>query len=311
MGRGDMTILQLKYVIEIANSSSLREAASKMYVSQPALSAAIRELEDELKIQIFDRTNKGVELTAQGKEFLSYAKQAVSQYSIIEDRYIARNENRLFFSVSMQHYVFALHAFIHTISRFEPQKYSYSIQETKTDEVLNNVRNLKSEIGIIAYTRDKEKLMNKLLREYHLQFFPLLVRDTFAYMNRKHPLAGKTEVSLEELREYPCISFDQSSDSEYYLAEEALDGYDFPKIIKTNDRATSAELLACVNVNGFAIGTGILVDTVALKDDFVCIKMKEEDPLTIGYIIRKNHKLSEIGKVYIEELEKYREQEAE
>jgi DNA-binding transcriptional LysR family regulator len=304
-----MTILQLKYVIEIANSSSLREAASKMYVSQPALSAAIRELEDELKIQIFDRTNKGVELTAQGKEFLSYAKQAVSQYSIIEDRYIERNENRMFFSVSMQHYVFALHAFIHTLNQLDAQKYSFSIQETRTDEVLNNVRNQKSEIGIIAYTKDKEKLMNKLLREYHLQFYPLLVRDTFAYMNREHPLAGKSEVSLEELREYPCISFDQSSDSEYYLAEEALAGYDFPKIIKTNDRATSAELLACIK--GFAIGTGIMVDTVALKDDFVCIKMKEEDPLTIGYIIRKNHKLSEIGKAYVEELEKYREQVTE
>jgi DNA-binding transcriptional LysR family regulator len=276
-----------------------------MYVSQPALSSAVRELEDELKIRIFDRTNKGVGLTAEGKEFLSYAKQAVSQYAIIEDRYIAKNENRLFFSVSMQHYIFALHAFINTINRFEPQKYSYSIQETKTDEVLNNVRNLKSEIGIIAYTKDKEKLMNKLLREYQLQFFPLLVRDTFAYMNRNHPLAGKSEISLDDLREYPCISFDQSSDSDYYLAEEALAGYDFPKIIKTNDRATSAELLACVS--GFAIGTGIMVDTVALKEDFVCIKMKEEDPLTIGYIIRKNHKLSEIGRAYIEELEKYKE----
>lgn len=301
-----MTILQLKYAIAIANSASMREAASKLFVSQPALSATIRELEEELGIKIFDRTNKGISLTDQSSEFFAYAKQAVSQYELIEERYIEKGRDKKHFSVSMQHYVFAVHAFVSTIRKCDMSKYVYSVQETKTDEVLTNVRNLKSEIGVIAYSKSNENIMKKLFREYQLVFHPLMVRETFAYVWKKHPLANKKEISLEELRGYPCVSFDQSSDSEFYLSEEALGNYDFEKLIKSNDRATSAEIMA--ELNGYSIGTGIMTDSVALRDEFVTIKLEEEDPLTIGYLTRKNHKLSDIGAVYIEELNRYKEQ---
>ncbi|MGN0343172.1 MAG: LysR family transcriptional regulator [Roseburia sp.] len=300
-----MTILQLKYVIAIANSISMREAASKLFVSQPALSATIRELEEELRIKIFDRTNKGISLTEQGSEFLSYAKQAVSQYELIEDRYIEKDREKRHFSVSMQHYVFAVHAFVNTIRKCDASKYVYSVHETRTDEVLTNVRDLKSEIGVIAYSKSNENIMKKLFREYQLDFCPLMVRETFAYVWKEHPLAHKKEISLEDLREYPCVSFDQSSDNEFYLSEEALGNYDFDKLIKSNDRATSAEIMA--ELNGYSIGTGIMTDSITLKDEFVTIKLTEEDPLTIGYILRKNHKLSDIGETYIEELKKYQE----
>lgn len=300
-----MTILQLKYVIAIAGSTSMREAASKLFVSQPALSATIHELEEELGIKIFDRNNKGISLSEQGNEFLTYAKQAVSQYELIEDRYLKSDKDKKHFSVSMQHYVFAVHAFVNVIKEYKTDKYVYTVRETKTDGVLSDVKKLKSEIGIISYSKSNKNIMKKLFREYGLEFYPLMVRNTYAYVWKGHPLTEKKEISLDELKEYPCVSFDQSSDSEFYLSEEALGDYEFDKLIKSNDRATSAEIMA--QLNGYSIGTGIMTDSITFKDEFVAIKLKEEDPLTIGYIIRKNHKISDIGKAYIEELQKYKE----
>lgn len=300
-----MTILQLKYVIALAASTSMREAASRLFISQPALSSTIRELEEELNIQIFERTNKGISITENGRDFLVYAKQAVSQYELIEDRYIVKDKDKKHFSVSMQHYVFAVHAFVDTVKEFDASKYVYSVHETKTDEVLSNVKNLKSEVGVISYANSNEKVMKKLFREYQLQFAELMKRDTYVYMWKSHPLAKNSELSLNELEEYPCVSFDQNSESEFYLSEEALGNYDFSKLIKTNDRASSAELM--VALNGYSIGTGNMIDSMALKKGFTSIKLKEEDPLTIGYIIRNNHTLSDIGARYIMELEKYKE----
>lgn len=300
-----MTIQQLKYAIAIANSGSFRVAASKLYVSQPALSATIRELEEELDIQIFERTNKGIRLTESGNEFIIYAKEAVSQYELIEDRYLDKDKEKIHFSVSMQHYVFAVHAFVNVVKEFEQEKYVYSVRETKTDEVLSDVKNLKSEVGVISYSNSNEKVLRKILREYGLKFEPLMIRDTYVYMWNNHPLAAKKELSLKELEEYPCVSFDQSSEKEFYLSEEALGDYDFGKLIKSTDRATSAELMSALN--GYSVGTGNMSDSLALKNDFVTIKLKEEDPLTIGYVVRNNHKLSEMGERYIAELLKYKE----
>ena len=300
-----MTFLQLKYVIATANSGSFREAARRLFVSQPALSSTIRELEEELDIQLFERTNKGIRVTEQANKFLIYAKEAVSQYELIEDRYLNRDNDKKHFSVSMQHYVFAVHAFVSVVKEFDRKKYVYSVHETRTDEVLNNVKNLKSEIGVISYSNSNEKVMKKLFREYQLKFIPLIIRNTYVYVWREHPLAGKKELSLDELGEYPCVSFDQSSESDFYLSEEALGDYDFNKLIKSTDRATTAELMSALN--GYSIGTGNMIDSMALKDGFVTIKLKEEDPLTIGYIIKEKHTLSDIGEKYIEELLKYKE----
>jgi len=300
-----MTILQLKYVIAIANSASFREAAGKLFISQPALSSTIKELEDELGIQLFERTNKGIRLTESGNEFLIYAKEAVSQYELIEDRYLDSDKDRNHFSVSMQHYVFAVHAFVNVVKQFEHSSYSYAVQETRTDEVLNNVKNLVSEVGVISYSKSNEKLLMKILREYRLKFTPLMVKDTFVYVWKDHPLADRDELSLEELSDYPCVSFDQSSENDFYLPEEALGDYNFNKKIMSTDRATTAELMSALN--GYSIGTGIMIDSMALKDGFVTIKLKEEDPLTIGYLVKDNHRLSEIGEAYIEELMKYKE----
>lgn len=298
-----MTILQLKYVITIASSPSMREAASKLYVSQPALSLAIRELEEELNIVLFERTNKGIIITEEGREFLIYAKQAVSQYELIEDRYLEQDKQKKHFSVSMQHYVFAVHAFVKTIKKFDASKFIYSVSETRTEEVLNDVRTMKSEIGVISYSNSNEKIIKKLFKDYQLEFVPIMKRDTYAYVWKGHPLADKKELSLKDLVDYPCVTFEQSGDSDFYLSEEALGDYQFDKLIKTNDRATNSEMMAALN--GYSIGTGIMTESITLKDEFVCIKLKEEDPLTIGYIKKQSHVLSDIGRAYVEELMEY------
>ena len=167
-----MNITQLKYALAIAGSSSMREAATRLFVSQPALSASIRELEDELGILIFGRTNKGISLTEEGREFLVYAKKAVSQYEILEDRYMSKDTDKERFSVSTQHYSFAIRAFTEVIRRLRPEKYVFSIHETKTKEVLDDVRSLKSEVGIVSFSGSNEAVLKKLIREYQLEFTP-------------------------------------------------------------------------------------------------------------------------------------------
>lgn len=300
-----MNITQLKYVLEVASSSSMREASTKLYVSQPALSASIRELEDELGILIFERTNKGISLTDDGREFLTYAKKAVGQYGILEDRYLSKDAGKEKFSVSTQHYNFAIKAFTDVIKRMKPEKYVFSIHETKTKEVLDDVGTLKSEVGIISFSGTNEALIKKIFRDYQLDFTPLMRRDTYIYVWEGHPFAGRKEISIDEMKDYPCVSFDQTGDGNFYITEEALADYSFDKMIKSDDRATTMEIIA--EIGGYSVGSGMLSRKDSILKGLVSIKMKEEDPLTIGYIVRKGSALSRYGEEYVKELLKYKE----
>ncbi len=300
-----MTIAQIKYVLEVANSSSIREAATKLYISQPALSASIRELEEELGILLFERNNKGISLTDDGREFVVYAKKVVGQYEVLEDRYLSADSDKEKFSVSTQHYNFSIRAFSNVIKKYNPEKYNFSIHETKTREVLEDVRTLKSEVGIISFSGANEEVIKKILKEYALEFTALMRRETYIYLWKDHEFAGRKEISLSELSDYPCIAFDQSDDSNFYLTEEAMADYDFSKMIKSDDRATTMELFA--ELHGYSIGSGMLTEEDVILKGMVSVKLKEEDPLTIGYIKRKESKLSIYGETYIEELLKYKE----
>ncbi|WP_035765343.1 LysR family transcriptional regulator [Butyrivibrio sp. NC2002] len=300
-----MNITQIKYVLEVAASSSMREAAGKLYVSQPALSASIKELEDELGILVFERTNKGISLTDEGREFIIYAKKALAQYEILEDRYLSKDSDKERFSVSTQHYNFSIRAFTDVIKKMDPGKYIFSIHETKTKEVLEDVRKLKSEVGIVSFSGANEALMKKLFKEYQLEFTPLMIRETYIYVWKGHKLAGRKEISIEELEDYPVVSFDQSDDSNLYLNEEAMADYDFKKMVKSDDRATSMEIIA--ELGGYSIGSGMLSGDDVILGGLVAIKLKEEDPLTIGYITRIGSKMSVYGQAYIDELTKYKE----
>lgn len=300
-----MNISQIRYVLETAGSSSIREASMKLFISQPALSASIRELEEELGILIFERTNKGISLTDEGREFITYAKKVMGQYAILEDRYLSRDSDKERFSVSAQHYNFAIRAFTSVIRRFDPEKFVFSIHETKTRDVLEDVRSLKSEVGIVSFSGSNEGVIKKIIREYGLEFSPLMRKETYIYVWKDHEFAGRSEIALEELSGYPCISFDQSDDTQFYLSEEAMADYDFQKMIKSDDRATTMELMA--ELHGYSIGCGMLSGEDAILEGLVSIKLREEDPLTIGYIVRKGSVLSVYGQAYVEALQKYRE----
>lgn len=300
-----MNIFQLKYVLEVADSSSIREASTRLYVSQPAVSTAIKELENELGILIFDRTNKGISLTDEGREFVEYAKRVIGQYDILEDKYLSKSNDKERFSASTQHYNFAIKAFTNMVSRIGPEKYSFSIHETTTKRVLDDVRTMKSEVGIVSFSESNEMVIKKLLRDYQLEFTPLMIRETYVYVWKNHELADAKEISIEELKSYPCVSFDQSDDSNFYITEEAMSDYSFEKSIKTSDRATSMEIIA--GLGGYAIGSGMLTGNDVILKGLKSIKLKEEDPIEIGYITRKDSTLSVYGKTYIEELNKYKE----
>ncbi len=265
-----MNITQLKYVLEAAASGSMREASTKLFISQPALSASIRELEDELGILIFERTNKGISLTDDGREFLTYAKKAVGQYGILEDRYLSGDADKEKFSVSTQHYNFAIKAFTDVIKKIDPDKYVFSIHETKTKEVLDDVATLKSEVGVISFSGSNESLIRKFFRDCQLEFTPLMKRDTYVYVWKNHKFAGRKEISIDEMRSFPCVSFDQTGEGNFYLNEEAMADYSFDKMIKSDDRATTMEIIA--ELGGYSVGSGMLSKEDSILQGLTAIK---------------------------------------
>ncbi len=295
-----MTILQLKYVIAIDEECSMRKAADRLYVSQPGLSSAVRELESELGIQIFERVHNGVVTTAAGASFIAYARHAVEQFEKVEEKYLNAKAQRPTFSVSMQHYTVAVNAFIDTVKEYDLQEYQYYIRETQTSEVIEDVKTMKSEVGVIALSEFNKNTFKKIFTDASLEFHELFSRDTYIYLSKDHPLADRDELSLEDLQDYPCMVFDQGDNTSFYYREEALATYDYKKVISTNERATSIELM--LGLNGYAVGAAMLGEG-ATSSDIKVIKLKEEEPLTFGYITRKGTQLSEMGEAFVEKLE--------
>ncbi|WP_408071361.1 LysR family transcriptional regulator [Butyrivibrio sp. JL13D10] len=294
-----MTILQLKYVIAIDEECSIRKAADRLYVSQPGLSSAVRDLEKELGIQIFERVHNGVVTTSAGASFIAYARNAVEQFTKVEDKYLNKNNVKPTFSVSMQHYTVAVNAFIDTVKEYDYDEYQFSIKETQTSEVIEDVKTMKSEIGVIALSDFNKNTFKKIFADASLEFHELFTRNTYVYLRKDHPLAGKEELSLAELQDYPCMVFDQGDNTSFYYREEALATYDYKKIISTNERATSIELM--LGLNGYAVGAAMLGDSLN-SSDLTHIKLKEEETLTFGYITRKGTELSEMGQMFVEKL---------
>ena len=295
-----MTLQQLRYAIAIADSGSMNEAAKKLFISQPSLSGTIRELEDEIGLDIFLRSNRGITITPEGEEFLGYARQVCEQYSLLEDRYTGKQSKKKF-SVSMQHYSFAVKAFVETVKHIGMDEYEFAAYETRTSEIIYAVKTFKSELGIIYINDFNRQVMTKLLNENSLEFVPLFDCDTYVYLWSGHPLANKKAISMDELQEYPCLAFDQGKNNSFYLAEEVKSTYEYKRIIKANDRATMLNLM--VGLNGFTLCSGIISEELN-GDDYRAVKLKENEKMTIGYIKLKGSSISPIGTIYIEELKK-------
>lgn len=298
-----MTILQLKYVIAIDEECIMRRAADKLHVSQAGLSIAVRELEKEIGIKIFERVHNGVVTTAAGSTFLAYARRAVEAYEQVEKKLGCAHSLKQSFSVSMQHYTFAVNAFIDLVKEFGCDNYQFSVKETQTSQVIEDLKTMRSEVGVIAVSDYNRGRFEKIFSDSALEFHKLFDCDSYVYLWKNHPLADCGELSLEDLQDYPCMVFDQGDNSSFYYKEEALATYDYKNVINTSERATSMELM--IGLNGYAVGSGLL-DASLNTNDFNVIKLKEEETLTLGYIIRKGTELTEAGKTYIGKLEEFK-----
>ncbi|QHI73557.1 LysR family transcriptional regulator [Aminipila terrae] len=299
-----MTLQQMKYAIEIADKGSINLAAKSLFISQPSLSGTIKELEDEIGIEIFSRTNRGITITPEGSEFLGYARQVVQQYNLMEEQYIEKKVRKKYFSVSTQHYSFAVKAFVEMVKQFGMDEYEFAVHETKTYEVIEDVRSFKSDLGILYLDKFNEKVMTKILNENSLEFIELFPCDTYVYLWKGHPLADQSIISMEELEEYPCLSFEQGKNNSFYFAEEVLSTYEYKRIIKANDRATMLNLM--VGLNGYTLCSGIICQELN-GSDYQAVKLDSDEVMHIGYIKHKRIPLSIEGTKYLEELVKYRE----
>ena len=298
-----MTLQQLKYALTIADCGSMNEAAKQLFLSQPSLSETIKELENEIGLDIFLRSNRGIVITPEGEEFLSYAKQVIDQYELLQSKYIEKNIKKKF-SVSTQHYTFAVKAFVETVKQIGMEHYEFAVHETTTASVIENVKNFKSEIGVLYQNDFNEKVLNKMFKENGMEFVELFSCDTFVYIWKGHPLAKQKVISMEELDEYPCLSFDQGKNNSLFLAEEMKSTYEYKRLIKANDRATLLNLM--VGLDAYTLCSGIICEDLN-GSDYCAIPLAETEKMRIGYIKRKGAKVSHIGEIYIDELKKYKE----
>ncbi len=298
-----MTLQQLKYAMTIADCGSMNEAAKQLFISQPSLSETIKELEQEIGLQIFLRSNRGIIMTPEGEEFLGYARQVTEQFGLLQSRYIEKKTKEKF-SVSMQHYTFAVKAFVETVKKAGIDSYEFAANETTTYDVMESVRNFKSEIGVLYLNDFNEKVMMKIIHEKGLEFIELFSCDTYVYLWSGHPLAKSKVISMEELDEYPCLSFDQGKNHSLYLAEEMKSTYEYKRLIKASDRATLLNFMK--GLNAYTLCSGIICEELN-GSEYIAVPLAETEKMRIGYVKRKGANISHIGELYIEELEKYKE----
>lgn len=302
-----MTLAQLHYAITISEMGSLNKASEVLYVAQPSLTSAIKELEKELGIVIFNRSGRGVTLTNDGVEFISYARQLYQQYELFLERYGKNGTLKKKFGVSTQHYSFAVKSFVELVKKFNTVEYEFAIRETKTREIIEDVSTSKSEIGIIYLSDFNRKVLLKLLHTNNLEFHKLVECDAYVYLWKGHPLATCKSIRFEQLADYPCLSFEQGDNGSFYYAEEILSTNDYPRTIKANDRATMLNMM--VGLNGYTLCSGIICEELN-GTDYIAVPFETEgddsgSKMEIGYIIKKNMLLSQMGEIYISEMKRY------
>ena len=299
-----MTLQQLKYIITVAETGTITEAANRLYITQPSLTNAIHELEKEMHIVIFNRTNKGVTLSREGEDFLGYARQVLEQAAILEDKYKNGDGGKKQFCVSTQHYSFAVNAFVDLIKEYGQDAYDFSLRETQTYEIIEDVARMRSEIGILFLNDFNEAVLQKLLKSQDLEFHPLFVAKPHVFISRRHPLAAKEVITNEELQQYPYLSFEQGEHNSFYFSEEIFSTSERKKNIRVRDRATLFNLL--IGLNGYTVCSGV-IDRELNGKDIIAVPLADEGKMRIGYITHRKGRLSRLGSSYLEALKRYLE----
>ncbi|MCI5919247.1 MAG: LysR family transcriptional regulator [Roseburia sp.] len=297
-----MTLQQLRYVVTVAETGTITEAANKLYISQPSLTNAIHELEKEMNIVIFNRTNKGISLSKEGDDFLGYARQVLEQASILEERYKENSGGKKQFCVSTQHYSFAVNAFVDLIQEYGQEAYDFSLRETQTYEIIEDVAKMRSEIGILFLNDFNESVIRKILKSHDLAFHPLFVAKPHVFISRNHPLAKKKVVTNQDLEDYPYLSFEQGEHNSFYFSEEIFSAAERKKNIRVRDRATLFNLL--IGLNGYTVCSGVIDEKLNGKD-IIAVPLADEDEMRIGYITHSKGMISRLGFTYLDAIKKY------
>ncbi len=299
-----MTLKQLEYVVMVAKTGNITEAAEKLFISQPSLTHAIRELEKEMKLTIFSRGNRGVMLTRDGEEFLGYARQILEQAGLMEQRFISKEAMKPSFSVSCQHYSFAVNAFVDVVKEFDADQYDFILRETQTHEIIEDVSSLKSEIGVLYLSNRNREVLTKLFAKHDLYFEELFVAKPHVFIGIHHPLADKKRVTLEDLAPYPYLSYEQGEYNSFYFAEEILSSIERRKNIKVRDRATLFNL--AIGLNGYTVCSGVISKELN-GGNIIARELDADENMQIGIIRQKKTHLTRYGQSYVQALQKYTE----
>lgn len=297
-----MTLQQLKYVITVAETGTITEAAKKLFISQPSLTNAIHDLEKEMNVEIFHRTNKGIDISKEGEDFLGYARQVLEQAAILEDKYKNGSGGKKQFCVSTQHYSFAVNAFVDLIQQYGQEEYDFSLRETQTYEIIEDVAKMKSEIGILFLNEFNEKVLRKLMKANDLEFHPLFTARPHVFISRRHPLADHTIITNEELEAYPYLSFEQGEHNSFYFSEEIFSTTERKKNIRVRDRATLFNLL--IGLNGYTVCSGV-IDRNLNGEDIIAVPLQDESEMQIGYLTHRRGMRSRLGETYLAFLKEY------
>lgn len=297
-----MTLQQLRYAITVAETGTITEAAKKLYISQPSLTNAIHELEKEMNLVIFQRTNKGILLSGEGQEFLGYARQVLEQAAILEDKYKGNGGGKKQFCVSTQHYSFAVNAFVDLIKEYGQEEYDFSLRETQTYEIIEDVAHMRSEIGILFLNDFNETVLRKILKTNDLEFHELFVAKPHVFISRKHPLADRQVITNQELEAYPYLSFEQGEHNSFYFSEEIFSTSERKKNIRVRDRATLFNLL--IGLNGYTVCSGV-IDKKLNGKDIIAVPLQDEGDMRIGYITHRKAVPGRLAATYLEALRKY------
>ena len=297
-----MTLRQLRYIIAVAECGSISAAAEKLLVAQPSLSKAVAELEEEMGITVFFRTPKGIHLSEEGSKFLSYARQVVEQAELLEEQYKGGHRARRVFSISAQHYSFVVNAFVELVRELGEERYEFTLRESRTHDIIEDVRTSRSELGVIFLSSFNRRVILRIVENADLRFTPLFTASTHVFVSRRNPLAGKSSVTLADLKPFPRLTYEQGLMNSFYYSEELHSTEESPKNLIVTDRATLFNLL--IGLDGYTISSGILSSDLN-GTDIVAIPLVSDEKMEIGYIAPKGRPLSAAGERYLKHLEEY------
>lgn len=297
-----MKLQQLRYVVKVAECGSITEASRRLFVSQPSITASIRDLENEMGVHIFERTNKGVIVSEEGETFLGYARQVLDQANLLEGKYKGTSEQVPHFSVSCQHYSFAVNAFVDVIREFDAARYDFTLREEQTHEIIEDVAHMKSELGILYLSEHNREVIERMLAANELVFEGLFCAAPHVFVCADHPLADHASVTLEDLEDYPFLSYEQGSYNSFYYSEELTSTFERRKNIRVRDRATLFNLV--MGLNGYTVCSGVISHELN-GPGIISIPLDVDEYMEIGIITRKNTTLTRYGQAYIDAIRQH------